>query len=151
MGRGSKPNKESKQVLLFCAFMAICWNVTMSEEIRTVGFDFEQIVTTSLFSLSEPQVGCSRESRARKNVTKAMILFHESNPEVELRFCYYQASFTVQQVKMSNVYDDGLYLHQKTKILPTSYRLSVGTCQSVWTGEVFKLPGFGNQTFKLLN
>ena len=30
----------------------------MSEEIRAVGYDFEQIVTTSGFSLSEQQAGC---------------------------------------------------------------------------------------------
>ena len=42
------------------------------------------------------------------------------------------------------------YTYTKTLdfILPTFYLLSVETCQSVWTGEVFKLPGFGNQEFK---
>ena len=149
MGRGNKPNKEGKQVLVFCAFMAICWIITMCEEIRTVGYDFEQIVTTSVFSLSEQEAGCSRESRTREKVTKATILFHESNEEIELRFCHYQASYTVQHIKKSNVYDDGLYLHQESKILPTVYLLSIETCQSIWTGEGFKLPGFGNQEFKL--
>ena len=148
MGRGNKPNKEGKQVLVFCAFMATCWNITMCEEIRTVGYDFEQIVTTSVFSLSEQEAGCARESRTRKKVTKVTIIFHESN-EIELRFCHYQASYTVQHIKKSNVYDDGLYLHQESKILLTFYLLSIETCQSIWTGEGFKIPGFGNQEFKL--
>ena len=55
----------------------------------------------------------------------------------------------MQQIQNSIVYDEGLYLHQTLNfILPTFYLLSVETCQSVWTGEVFKLPGFGNQEFK---
>ena len=86
---------------------------------------------------------------SKKNVTKATILFHESNTEIELRFCHYQVSYTIQKIKKPNVYDDGLYLHQESKILSNSYLLSVDTCQSVWTGEVFKLPGCGNQEFKL--
>ena len=60
MRRGSKPNK-GKQALVFWAFISIFRNVTMSEEIRTVGYDFEQIVTTSVFSLPELQAGCSRD------------------------------------------------------------------------------------------
>ena len=63
--------------------MAICWNVTMSEEIRTVGYDLAQILTTSVFSLSEQQAGCPRDSRARRNVTKATIFSHEINKELE--------------------------------------------------------------------
>ena len=129
--------------------MAICWNITMCEEIRTVGYEFEQIVTTSVFFLSEQEARCSRESKTRKKVTKATILFHEIIAEIELRFCHYQASYTVQHIKKSNVYDDGLYLHQESKILPTFYLVSIETCQSIWTGEGFKLPGFGNQEFKL--
>ena len=102
MGRGNNPNKEGNQVLVFCAFMAICWNITMCEEIRSVGYEFQQIVTTSVFSFTEQEAGCSRESRTRKKVTKATILFHESNAEIELRFCHYQASYTVQDIKKSS-------------------------------------------------
>ena len=58
----------------------------MSEEVRTVGYDFEQIVTISVFSLFKQQAGCSRESRAKQNVTKATILFHENNAEMEFSF-----------------------------------------------------------------
>ena len=112
------------------------------------GHDFEQIVTTSVFSLSEQETGCSRESRSKKKVTKATILFHESNAEIELRFCHYQASYTIQHIKKSNVYDDGLYLHQESKNLPSYYLLSIETRQSIRTGEGFKLPGSDNQEFK---
>ena len=79
--------------------MAICWNITICEEIRIVAYDFEQIVTTSVFSLPEQETGCSRESRTRKKVTKATIIFHGSNAEIELRFCHYQGSYTVQHIK----------------------------------------------------
>ena len=58
----------------------------MSEEVRTVGYDFEQIVTISVFPLFKQQAGCSRESRAKQIVTKAMILFHENNTEMEFSF-----------------------------------------------------------------
>ena len=149
MANESKPNKESKQALKFCAFMAICWNVTMSEEIRTVGYDLAQILTTSVFSLSEQQAGCSRDSRARRNVMKATILSHEINTELELRFCHYQASYTIQQTEQFKVSDNGLYLHQELKALQTFYLLWVDLCQSVWTGEVFKIPNFGYQEFNL--
>ena len=150
MGRGSKTNEEGKHVLVFCAFRASCWNVTMSEEKRTLGYDnIEQIVPSSVFSLSEQQAECSRESRARKNVTNPTILFHESNTGIGLRFCHYQAPYTIQQIKKSNVNDDRFYVHQESKNLPAFYLLSVKTCQSIWTGEVFKLPGFGNQELKL--
>ena len=149
MGRGSKLGIEGEQVLVFCAFMAICWDATMSEEIRTVGYDFEQILSTSVFSLSDQQAGCSRELRSRNYVAKATILFHESNTEIELRFRHYQASYRIQQIKNSNVYDDGLYLHQEWRILPRVCLLSVEICQSEGTGEDFKLPGFGKQEFKL--
>ena len=153
MGRGNKPNKEGKQVKVCCAFMAICWNITMGEEIRTVGYYFELIVTTSVCSFSEHEAGCSRESRTRKKVTKATILFHESNAEIELRFCHIQASYTLQHIKKSNVYDDGLYLHQESKLLLTFYLLSIETCQSIWTGEGFKLrvSVTKNSNFALLN
>ena len=87
------------------------------------------------------------ESKKKRN--EGYDSFHESNTKKKLKFCHYQASSTIPEIKKSNVYDDGLYLHQESKILPTFYLLPVETCQSVWTGEVFKLPGFGNQEYKL--
>ena len=48
----------------------------------------------------------------------------------------------------NNVYDDGLYLHKDSKIY-RRFTSCLQTCPSVWTGEVFKLPGSGNQDIKL--
>ena len=85
---------------------------------------------------------------SQKNVTKVTSLFHESNTEIELRFCQYQASFTIQQMKKSNVYDDGLYLHQESKILPTLPLVgrNLSVCMDL---RGFQVTGFVNQEFKL--
>ena len=121
----------------------------MSKERRNVGHDFKQIVTTSVFSLSEQKAGCSRESRARKNVMEATILFHESNTEIELRFCLYQTTYTIKQIKNPMfTMTDYTYTNRKF-YLRFTHLSSVETCQSVWTGEVFKLPVFGIQEFKV--
>ena len=48
---------KKKLVQPFSVFMAVCWVVTLSEEIKTVGYDVEQIVTTAVLSPTVQQVG----------------------------------------------------------------------------------------------
>ena len=101
-----------------------------------------------MFSLSEQQARCSQELGARTNVTKVTILLHESNTESDLRFCHYQASYTIQQTKKT-IFTMTDCTYTKNQKFYLRYTSCLETCQSVWTGEVFKLPGFGKQEFKV--
>ena len=53
-----------------------------------------------------------------------------------------------QQIAARKNTIDGLYLHKDSKIY-RRFTSCLQTCPSVWTGEVFKLPGSGNQDIKL--
>ena len=56
----------------------------MSNEMKTVGCDFDKILTAWLLS-SSGQQQCYRHSSPSTNVTEATIVFHESVSATEMR------------------------------------------------------------------
>ena len=128
-----KEGDKSNQSKLLYALISICFvfsGFALSNEIKTVGHDIEEIVTSSVFSLTD-QHQCVQDSRVRTTITEATILFHENNLEVELRLCYSEASYTVLMSKKYDIYNDGLYLHQESKLLPTIHLITIENCQPV--------------------
>ena len=70
--------------------------LVFSEKTKAVWYAFEQVVTGAVFSFSD-QKQCSREPRARTNITEATIVDQENNLELELRLRYYKVSNKVSR------------------------------------------------------
>ena len=72
----------------FFSLISISFELKMfalSDEIKTIGDDSEQILT------------CSQDSRVNNKITEVTIPLHEENREIESRLCFYQATYTVAQ------------------------------------------------------
>ena len=48
------------------------------------------------------------------SVPRASVVFSDIDGRREKKTCHYQATYTVSYMKKSSVYDDGLYLHEKS-------------------------------------
>ena len=131
-----------------CLLLILTGGSECGEEIKFHGYDFEQIVSTTVYSLTE-ETNCSRDETKPQLVKCGAVLFNANNREQKLRTCHFQASYTVSYMKKSTVYDDALYLHEKSKILPTFYLLPIETCRLIWNEKRFTLPGFGKKAFRL--
>ena len=83
------------------------------------------------------------------SVPHGSVVFSENDGRREMKTCHYQASYTVSYMKKSSVYDDGLYLHEKSKILPTYYLISIEVCRQAWAAKPFTIPRFGKNQFQL--
>ena len=81
------------------------------------------------------------------SVPRGSVVFSDNDGRREMKTCHYQASYTASYMKKSSVYDDGLYLHEKSKILPTFYLISIEICCHAWAAKHFILPGFSKNWF----
>ena len=59
----------------------------------------------------------------------------ETRDKNRYTYCMFEASYTVAHMKKSKVWDDGLYLHDESRILPTFYPLSLSTCKRISNSE----------------
>ena len=120
-----KENRDTgKKIILLLTIIAVSFE---EEHIETVGYDFEQVVGTTVYSLTDEK-NCTRGSSEMISVPHGSVVFSENDGRREMKTCHYQASYTVSYMKKSSVYDDGLYLHEKSKILPTYYLISIEVC-----------------------
>ena len=71
-------SKQGTHLNALISFPLVLSELALSDETKTVGYDFEQIVRISVFFLSDQQK-YSRDSKARANLTEATILVHENN------------------------------------------------------------------------
>ena len=141
-----KENRDTgKKIILLLTIIAVSFE---EEHIETVGYDFEQVVGTTVYSLTDEK-NCTRGSSEMISVPHGSVVFSENDGRREMKTCHYQASYTVSYMKKSSVYDDGLYLHEKSKILPTYYLISIEVCRQAWAAKPFTLPGFEKNQFQL--
>ena len=68
---------------------------------------------------------------------------------MKLKFCMYEAVYTVSALKKSNVYDDVVFLTENLRLLKSIYPLNEGNCRNIWQNKSFATPGFGDRTFKV--
>ena len=88
----------------------------------------------------------------RKTIEEGSLIYAEVQPEIKLRFCMYEAAYTVSALKKSNVYDDVVFITKNSRLLKYPiYPLNEGACRSIWQNKNFALPGFGGKTFKVNN
>ena len=134
------------KIILLLIIIAVS---VQEENIKTVGYDLEQVVGTTVYSLTN-QKNCTRGSSGMASVPRGSVVFSDNDGRREMETCHYQASYTVSYMKKSSVYDDGLYLHEKTKISPTFYLISIEVCRHAWAAKPFILPaGFSKNRFQL--
>ena len=94
---------------------------------------------------------CDNKIRVSKTIEEGSLIYAEVQPEIKLRFCMYEATYTVSALKKSNVYDDVVFITKNSRLLKSIYPLNEGTCRSIWQNKNFALPGFGDKTFKVNN
>ena len=94
---------------------------------------------------------CDNKIRVSKTIEEGSLIYAEVQPEIKLRFCMYEAAYTVSALKKSNVYDDVVFITKNSRLLKSIYPLNEGTCRSIWQNKNFTLPGFGDKTFKVNN
>ena len=133
---------------LYLALLAILASPSLC--IKLYGYDFDNIVSTKIYSLVH-STNCDNEIRVSKTVEEGNLIYAEVQHEIKLRFCMYEAAYTVFSPKKSNVYDDVVFITKNSRLLKSRYPLNEGTCRSIWHNKNFALPGFGDNTFQVNN
>ena len=119
--------------------------------IKLYGYDFDNIVSTKLYSLDHSS-NCDNKIRVSKTIEKGSLIYAEVHPEIKLKFCIYEPAYTVSALKKINVHDDVVFITKiNSRLLKSIYSLNEGTCRSIWQNKNFALPGFGDKTFKINN
>ena len=135
---------------LYLAMIAILASPSLC--IKLYGFDFDNIVSTKIYSLNH-STNCDNKIRVSKTIEKGSLIYAEVQPEIKLKFRMYEAAYTVSASKKINVHDDVVFITKKKlktpKIKKSIYPINEGTCRSIWQNKNFALPGFGNKTFKI--
>ena len=79
--------------------LLIIFAVSVQEEnIKTVGYDFVQVVGTTVYSLTD-QKKCTRGSSEMASVPRGSVVFSDNDGRRERKTCHYQASDTVSYIK----------------------------------------------------
>ena len=111
---------------------------------------FDNIVSTKIYSLDH-STNSDKKVRVSKTIEEGSLIYAEVQPEIKLRFCMYEAAYTVSALKKSNVYDDVVFITKNSRLLKSIYLFDEGTCRSIWQNKNFALPGFGDKTFNVNN
>ena len=133
---------------LYLALLAVFASPSLCNKLY--GYDFDNIVSTKLYSL-DYSTNCDNKIRVSKTIEEGSLIYAEVQPEIKLRFCMYEAAYTVSALEKSNVYDDVVFITKNSRLLKSIYPLNEGTCRSIWQNKNFALPGFGDKTFKVNN
>ena len=131
---------------LYQALLAIF--VSPSLFIKLYGYDFDNIVSTKIYSLDH-STNCGNKIRVSKTIEEGSLIYAEVQLEIKLRFCMYEAAYTVSALKESNVYDDVVFITKYSRLLKSIYPLNEGTCRSNWQNKNFALPGFRYKPFRV--
>ena len=118
--------------------------VGFSQSLEIVGYDFESILQTQKFAMTERKSEMSHINE--EQVNKGGIIYAEISRS-KLKYCMYRAAYTVTVLKKSGWYDDATYLNEKSQIIPTFYPIKESICQNLWQGHKARLPGLGDFEF----
>ena len=116
-----------------------------SQSLEIVGYDFENILQTQKFAVTEP-TKCETSHKNEEQVNKGGLIYAKSSMS-KLKYCMYRAAYTVTVLKKSTWYDDATYLNEKSQIIPTFYPIKESVCQNLWQGHKARLPGLGDFEF----
>ena len=95
-----KENRDTgKKIILLLTIIAVSFE---EEHIKTVGYDFEQVVGTTVYSLTDEK-NCTRGSSGMISVPHGSVVFSKNDGRREMKTCHYQASYTVSYMKKSSV------------------------------------------------
>ena len=133
---------------MYLALLAIFASPSLC--IKLYGYDFDNIVSTKKHSLDHSK-NCDNKIRVSKTIEEGSLIYAEVQPEIKLRFCMYEAAYTVSALKKSNLYDDVVFITKNSRLLKSIYPLNEGNCRSIWQNKNIALPGFGDKTFKINN
>ena len=90
--------------------------------IKLYGYDFDNIVSTKIFSLDH-SINCDNKIRVSKTIEEGSLIYAEVQSEIKLRFCMYEEAYTVSALKKSNVYDDVDFITKNSKLKNTKKNL----------------------------
>ena len=114
-----------------------------SQSLEIVRYDFENILQTQKFAMTEPKRHkCETSQINEEQVNKGGLIYAKSSMS-KLKYCMYRAAYTVTVLKKSSWYDDATYLKEKSQIIPTIYPIKESVCQNLWQGHKARLPGLG--------
>ena len=77
------------------------------------------------------------------------LIYAQVQPELKLKLLMYEAAYSVSAIKKSNVYDDVVFLTEKSRLLKSIHPLDAVVCRNNWQKNKFAIPGFGDRTFKV--
>ena len=95
---------------LYLALLAIFASPSIC--IKVYGDDFDNIVSTKIFSLDH-STNCDNKIRVSKTIEEGSLLYAEVQPEIKIRFCMYEAAYTVSALEKA-MYMTMLSLLRKT-------------------------------------
>ena len=116
-----------------------------SQSLEIVGYDFENILKTQKFAMTEP-TNCETSHINEEQVNKGGLIYAKSSTS-KLKYCMYRAAYTVTVLKKCSSYDDATYLNEKSQIIPTFYPIKESLCQNLWQEHKARLPGLGDFEF----
>ena len=95
----ARENRDTgNKILLLLIIIAVS---VQEENFRTVRYDFEQVVGTTVYSLTN-QKNCTRGSSEMASVPRGSVVFSDNDGRREMKTCHYQASNTVSYMKKIN-------------------------------------------------
>ena len=104
---------------LYLAMIAILASPSLC--IKLYGYYFDSIVSTKIFSLDH-STNCDNKIRVLKTIEEGSLIYAEVQPKIKLRFCMYEAAYTVSALKKSNIYDDVVFI---TKLKTPKIHISI--------------------------
>ena len=108
----SEASYDGISLCLYLALLAIFASPSLC--IKLYGYDFDNMVSTKIYSLDH-STNCDNKIRVSKTIEEGSLIYAEVQPEKKLRFCMYEAAYTVSALKKSNAYDDVVFITKKLK------------------------------------
>ena len=99
----SRASCDGVSIILYLAFLAII--ATPSTCIKLYGYDFDNIVSTKIFSLDHI-TNCDNRNGVSKTIENSSLIYAQVQPVIKLKFCFSEAAYGVSALKISNVDDD---------------------------------------------
>ena len=113
-----------------------------------IGYDVEQVLTTNVYSLL-PVDRCQPQALDTTEISIGALVLYAPQIDIELHYCVFQASYLVSLLAHSSSQDDALFVSEKSRLIPTYYPINVEVCRDIWGLRNFRLPGFGDEYYKL--
>ena len=120
-----------------CDEVSLCLNLALlaisacpSPCIKLYGYDIDNIVATKIHSLDH-RTNCDNKIRVSKTKEEGSLIYAEVQPEIQLKFCVYEAAYTVSALKKSNLYDNFVFLTENLRQLNSINSLNEGVCRYI--------------------